>query len=280
MNVPADIQARIKSDVAKYVNIAEKHFAHPYRTPAIRYDVRGATAGYALGDHLVRFNPILLMENIEDFMARTVPHEVAHCIDYANQRRQWSMYMPRRGKRSVHGPSWQAVMRVFGVKDIARCHKYDVRNAQVKKKAKYEYTCGCCKKSLFLGPVRHKRQQAYGGYTCGRCGRFNGKLTYVGGVGRVTYKEAHELAAERAAKTEPVTFKIEFPLTGTQVHQFSLNDKPKLPPSLPGTTNLMKAKSIMLAHEGKLTRGDFIRKCVEGGMKATTASTYFNQVKS
>ena len=267
MNVPANIQARITTDVIKYVGMAERHFKKTYLVPNVRYDVRGTVGGYAQGTALVRFNPILLMENLDDFIARTVPHEVAHCIDSANGDNGYSIFM-RRGKRSLHGPTWQRIMMVFGVKDATRCHSYDTKNAQVKTKAKFEYKCGCCDKSYFVSSVLHNRmargQQRY----CRVGGQTRGQLTLVGGLGKVGYREAREISAKRAAnaatKEVPVsTFNIKEPVKVFR----------------PESSNADRAKHIYTMF-GSFGRQECIQRMVAVGIKATTASTYYNTLRS
>jgi SprT protein len=85
----------------------------------IRFDLRGGAAGQARGGGrgpwIIRYNPILLRENPESFIAETVPHEVAHMVAYL------------RYGRSIrpHGPEWRAIMAQFGA-EPERCHRYDL----------------------------------------------------------------------------------------------------------------------------------------------------------
>jgi len=62
-------------------------------------------------------SPILYPENVEKFLAITVPHEVAHFvifIQYDNKKRPPN-----------HGKEWKAVMKKLGVFDTTY-HKYNV----------------------------------------------------------------------------------------------------------------------------------------------------------
>lgn len=187
MKVTTEVQKMVNTKILECRNKAEAHYQRAFPICEAVYDVRGRWSGYVHAEQCVRsgnwvmhLNPVLLMENIDDFIARTVPHELAHIIDCEVNKgfsRTWS------GKRSVHGPSWKAVMRVLGIRDASRCHSYDTTNAQVRKKASFEYKCACGQ-SVFLGPVRHARHQervssGLPGYTH-RCSR-SSVLTYVGG---------------------------------------------------------------------------------------------------
>jgi len=163
VNVSQAVKARVETKLKEGIALAEKHYNTTFKYPRITYDVRGTTAGKAnYVNWNVRFNPILLMENIDDFIARTVPHELAHLITdqvyphaHAPGFKVFGRGAVRRKKRSVHGSEWQSVMRVLGVKDIARCHNYDVATAAVKRKNRYTYICSGCKQELTCGPKIH-----------------------------------------------------------------------------------------------------------------------------
>lgn len=167
----AELVQRITSEVSRYIKIANDHYkpAKPWLMPMIRFDLKGTPAGLAcLQEWWVKYNPILCAENVERFMARTVPHEVAHLVDLSLQMSNGTF--GRYGKRSVHGPSWKAVMRLFGVNDIKRCHTYDVTNVRTRTREikRFQYVCKCGK-TVNAGPKYHKLIQ--GGTLGGRSGR-------------------------------------------------------------------------------------------------------------
>lgn len=191
MFVPAVVKARVEKKIADCLAIANKHYNPmlPFKTPTIKYEVRGTVGGYArFNQWEVDFNSVLLMENLEHFIESTVPHEVAHLIDHAVNGIQ------RRGYKTIsHGWTWKTVMHLFGC-DGNRTHKYDVKNAQVKKKAKYHYICEGCKKDVFMGPVRHKKHKINGYFHCR-----GSVLTYQKPMGQVTYGEARDsIAAQKS----------------------------------------------------------------------------------
>lgn len=130
----ADLQARVRQQVEERVQQAEAHFRKTLPQPEIRFDLTGKTAGQAeRTGRFVRFNQVLLRENTEDFLAQTVPHEVAHVVVA-------QVYGP---DTRPHGREWKAVMRdLFGA-DPSRCHEYDVTNAARRTQARYPLVCGC-----------------------------------------------------------------------------------------------------------------------------------------
>ncbi len=113
----------------------------------ILFSKRGTTAGVSHFSYINRsgylnFNLIIMRENWDKFIKRTVPHEVAHyCVSLLHGR-----LTSRNGRRVIHGDAWKRMMRFFGVEDSSRCHSYDVSKARVrkpKKQRRWEYKCQC-----------------------------------------------------------------------------------------------------------------------------------------
>ena len=79
--------------------------------PAISLNNRfKTTAGMAYYDsHSIKLSTELFREHTDHFIADTIPHEVAHLVDYIVFK-EWG-----------HGPSWKQVMRAYGL-EPARCH--------------------------------------------------------------------------------------------------------------------------------------------------------------
>lgn len=152
----------------------EGHFNRTFRRAAIKYTLRGTTAGTAHpGKWELNFHPVLAVENWEDYISNTVPHEVAHLIDYDVYRRdaelaaRQSMFRGRRQKRSVHGPTWKSIMRMLGC-DPNRCHTYDTTNVG-RRKTRHTYNC-TCGHVWQLGPKYHNNiQTRVKSYRCTKC---------------------------------------------------------------------------------------------------------------
>jgi|SRR5271157_174749 len=272
MFVTQKVKDRVSLKVGECIAKADKYFNKKHQVPQIQYTVRGTTAGQASGSWMVNFNPILLMENIEDFMTDTIPHEVAHCIDSANGRDDNAMWRFMAGKkRSVHGDSWKRIMRMLGA-DPDRCHTYDVKNAQVKVKAKYDYRCGGCNQSFLVSSVLHNKMQRGQHRWCRKCGRDRGRLVYAQALGQVTYGEAKEIRDERKDKIEVTKARFRETFAPTLLPQPVLSPETQL-------TITDRARKIygMYNHLG---RGVTIKKMVEIGVKDTTASTYYQNFKA
>lgn len=124
-------------------------------------NLKGSAAGQYQGGSLpcIRYNPLIAAQVFEDFIARTVPHEVAH---YAVEKS-----FP--GKRvKPHGLEWQSMMRAFGLEPSVR-HTYDLSRVPVRRQRRYMYTCDC--REHQLSATRHNRvQYREASYLCNQCG--------------------------------------------------------------------------------------------------------------
>lgn len=140
---------------------AAQHYRTPIPRPLIRFDLRGRAAGqvriHQARTWEIRYNPTLLAQNPEDFLAQTLPHEVAHLVVYRLFGRQIR----------PHGPQWRAVMTFFGAPP-ERCHRYDLTGVSTRSVRRYDYRCGC--RVHRLSSIRHNRIGAGGVYLCRHCG--------------------------------------------------------------------------------------------------------------
>jgi SprT protein len=151
---------RTEACTRKLLNRAERHFERPMPQAIIRFDLRGRSAGmvrFAAGcTPEIRYNPQLLAENEEQFLARTVPHEVAHLV----VRELFGAAV------RPHGGEWKAVMGFFGA-DPSRCHDFDVSRSQVRRLPRFLYRCGC--RCHELTSIRHRRIRNGQSYLCRAC---------------------------------------------------------------------------------------------------------------
>ncbi|EPC02992.1 hypothetical protein L861_22030 [Litchfieldella anticariensis FP35 = DSM 16096] len=132
--------------------------------PLVWLDLRGKSAGQAhFGRRGLRFNPVLLRENRQAFLAEVVPHEMAH----------WLVYHLEDGARArPHGHEWQTVMRcLFGLEPKVT-HCFDVRRSS---SAPYCYRCRC--DEHFFTAQRHALARQGRRYQCRQCAQ---TLVYVG----------------------------------------------------------------------------------------------------
>jgi len=160
MNIPSEIHQRV---VAKIKQCADLVFANTGKVinPRLSYDLRGTVAGrggISSGEQIVKINPVLLMENVEEMIQQTVPHEVAHVAQYV-------VYGTGRHNKP-HGIYWERMMRLFGC-DPRRCHSYDVTNARVRRVGRVEYVCACQTHTVSLTIIN--RIAAGRKYVCKSC---------------------------------------------------------------------------------------------------------------
>lgn len=155
------LQDRVRERTFRLLAEAAAWLRIPPPNPSIRFDLRGRSAGQARlaarQPPLIRYNPALLQANPEDFLASTVPHEVAHLVAFA---RHGAQIRP-------HGPEWEAIMRHFGV-EPKRCHAYDVSGVKSRSLRELDYHCAC--RGHRLTSIRHHRVLAGQTYICRQCG--------------------------------------------------------------------------------------------------------------
>lgn len=166
MQVSKVLHERVVAELTKCIVVLEKKFVgHKFPMPTIHYTLRGTTAGTAkYANWSININAGLLLdpryetEQIE----QTAPHELAHLVTfkvYPETMDRGPMQITRRGykrgKREVHGPRWQHVMRVMG-KDPARLHQMDTTNVCTRERVRYEWLCTGCKSVIEVGPKHNK----------------------------------------------------------------------------------------------------------------------------
>lgn len=107
---------RCEREIIKAFEVARKKLGIVMPLPLVTWRLRGNVAGRAhIRENRIDMNPVLLHENLEDFILRTPWHEAAHLISF---RKHGMGIKP-------HGPEWRRVMWAFG-KPAKRCHNYDI----------------------------------------------------------------------------------------------------------------------------------------------------------
>jgi SprT protein len=129
----------------------------------IDFSLRGRCAGQAQmtgqGRLCIRINLQLLTDNCDDYLTRTIPHEVAHLLVNWQHRK-------RRRKPQPHGPEWQAVMTDCFDLEPQRCHSYATTPARVVPR-NFLYLCSC--REHKLTSIMHNRIRKTGGALCRIC---------------------------------------------------------------------------------------------------------------
>lgn len=173
---------------------ADAHYKRKLKRPAqVLFDLTGGAAGTANPrTHVLRFNPQLALRDWNDMVNDTVPHECAHLIDYeinnklesemldraaAIERMQMFGRRRKMPKRDIHGPSWQAVMRVLGVVP-KRCHNIDTTGI-VKRKSRHDYRCACGQ-TIVIGAKHHNAILRGARVTHRGCGRVLTSAMHLG----------------------------------------------------------------------------------------------------
>lgn len=202
MFVSKDIKDRVEQQLTDKIAIAESRYGISIKQPTVTYTKRGTTAGTAnYRTWVIDLNPILLNENVEEMIGDTVPHELAHLIDYQLYPENFDVRYGQ--KRSLHGPTWKSIMVALGCSPD-RCHNMDTSRAKVRRKAQYTYVCDGCGNELTMGPVRHKKEQARPGtYTARCCGRRRGTLTLKSRVKSTPAKAANAPAPKPTNERRP-----------------------------------------------------------------------------
>ncbi len=135
---------------------AEASLGRRFPRPSTSFKLRGQAAGTAhLQENRLRFNPVLLAQEPEAFLAEVVPHEVAHLL-------AWQLH----GRVKPHGVEWQQLMvKVFDLPPKVR-HSFDVSALAPKT---WSYRCACQAHEL---TVRRHNKVVRGEmqYRCRRCG--------------------------------------------------------------------------------------------------------------
>jgi SprT protein len=138
---PKDIELLRKAEavVRQAEDRARNYYGINLPGASIDFSLRGRCAGQARVDRnggtCLRINQQLLLENLDDFLSNTIPHEVAHLV--VNWRARRNRQRPR-----PHGPEWRAVMEnCFGL-EAKRCHSYQTTPARFVPRP-FLYACSC-----------------------------------------------------------------------------------------------------------------------------------------
>ena len=146
---------------------AEAYFGRKFSRPVHQYDLRGTTAGEAKYIGILRWNLSIYALNKEVYLARTVPHEVAHLVSY-------EMY---GAAGHGHGKHWKSIMRnVMGL-EAKRCHSYKegVKKSRIIERD-WVYECSC--RTHSISTVKHNKMlRGKAQYHCKHC---NVDLKFVG----------------------------------------------------------------------------------------------------
>ncbi|GJJ80306.1 SprT family zinc-dependent metalloprotease [Pasteurella canis] len=132
-----ELKMQVQRKLIHCLQLAEKHFKRTFPLPIVTYQVRGLKAGVAyLQSNEIRLNPVLLLENREEFISQVVPHELAHLIVY-------QVF----GRVQPHGKEWREVMMTVFSLAPKVYHQFDI--TRVKGKT-ITYYCACREHQLTM----------------------------------------------------------------------------------------------------------------------------------
>lgn len=159
MQVSTELKQRVTQKLESCIALAEKRYAIKVGMPTVLYTLTGKTAGWAnYRQWTINLNAILFLHNVEDFLERTVPHEMAHLVC---DRVYPEAHRPGYGKkREVHGPRWREVATALGMTDITRCHSYDTSVSARSKAGSTRWKCTCCGSVFTVGAQRTAKLRA------------------------------------------------------------------------------------------------------------------------
>jgi SprT protein len=155
------IVRRVEDKVLETYLQAQKLFGRQFDLPAVEWTLKGRCAGRAFCiENRIKFNPILLQQNVEDFILQTVPHEIAHLINHALHGR---FVKP-------HGREWKKIMTTLGLEPL-RCHNYATQPVIIRRpQRRHVYYCAC--RTHWVTQIIHNRMRKGASYSCQRCGAF------------------------------------------------------------------------------------------------------------
>ena len=161
-NLKAQVIKKIEWCIAKY----KQEFVDEPKFPVVTYDLKGTTAGMAYSRaNKIRLNLELLIKYKDDFINRTVVHEMAHIfVDYYyNRKRGIYATYPK-----PHGKEWRDMMYQLEIKTVTRCHSYQVAPSRTQRR--FAYTCNCDNKIHSISLTKHNRIKRGLNYKCVHCG--------------------------------------------------------------------------------------------------------------
>jgi SprT protein len=248
------------------IALAEKAYNTTFKFPNVTYTKRGEVAGTAsYSTWTIDLNAHLLMEHIEEFIERTVPHELAHLITdqvYPESHNPVRTSSWKRVKREPHGSAWRSVCTTIGMTDVTRCHDYDTTNTKIVKSngRQIEWKCSCCGTVLKLTPAKSAKLIANPDALWHRgCART--RLVKVG--------------------TSPVTTPVQRPFVpvAAPAQAPAKSRAPVAPTQNVGLNKLDTCKRLyVLFHH--LTRGEIIAKFIStAGCTPAGANTYYATCK-
>lgn len=118
--------------------------------PRIDFNLRGKSCGGKANwkTNTIKYNLDWYADNPADYLASTVPHEIAHIVAH------------NTGLGKGHNYGWQRIDRALGGNGERCGDASNVKRARVKNEYLYRTVCGAAE--VWVGPVHHSRLQKKG----------------------------------------------------------------------------------------------------------------------
>ena len=158
------MKERISREVERHCALAN------VPVPPISFDLTGVFAGICYQDH-IEYNLEIANRYPDTFLIDTVPHEIAHWVDFVRND-----YQDRRhpsGRRDMHGKYFKAIAKELGAQ-TATYHSYAVTSKRAQKR--WAYKCECPLEHE-ISTITHNRMQKGQIRVCKSCG---GELKFIG----------------------------------------------------------------------------------------------------
>lgn len=145
--VTPEVQSACRTKVDECMRVFDSAFPDIDFPPIlVTFEPCGSTAAWAKTlQYQVNINPILVMENLDEYLNVIIGHEVSHIVSdrvYGQDTQD-------------HGPEWASVMAILGLPPD-RCHTLDTTRARRKMKT-FKYQCGCAVDNIHHVSTRANR---------------------------------------------------------------------------------------------------------------------------
>ena len=186
MIVSPELHQKVQGVVNNTVSLIEAKYGIKFPAPiVIRYDINSARIGglALMGRNTIRLNNHFLEKFKDEYINRTVVHEVVHLGVH-------QVYSVGQGLRTDgHGAEWKRMMRSVGA-EPSRCHTFEADAGVGRQKAKFVYKCNLCRRDISVGPKVHNKLQLgaiYHPHCCGRSAKLISTLDTVIQVPKPTF---------------------------------------------------------------------------------------------
>lgn len=143
-DITPEIVNKLKAKIRQCIKIAETVFKRKFYMPKFDFSLSGNAAGIACGhDNVIRINPTLLIENLDDFVNQTIVHEYAHIVTDTMYPTGYKERKKRSKRIPHHGSGWKYVMELFGAPPIVY-HNYTVEPSVRSARQRFKHTCSVC----------------------------------------------------------------------------------------------------------------------------------------